>query len=184
VLSRLRHVLGEEVVQGRTQPQLVLPPDARIDVEIAAGAIHEAETAVATGDWPRAWARGRAALHVARREFLVGFDAPWIEERRRGLRTLKTSALECVGEAGLGLGGSEIAAAERSGRALISTEPYLECGYRLLMRALRARGNAAAALAVYDDLRCLLRDELGTTPGAETQALHKELLAGSPAERV
>ena len=183
VLSRLRHALGEKVVQGRTQPQLVLSPDARIDVEIAACAIHEAETAVATGDWPRAWARGRAALHVARWEFLVGFDAPWIEERRRTLQTLRASALECVGEAGLGIGGSEIAAAERSGRALIAIEPYRESGYRLLIRALRARGNAAAALALYDDLRCLLRDDLGTVPGAETQALHRELLTASPSHQ-
>jgi DNA-binding SARP family transcriptional activator len=177
VLSRLRHVVGEDVVQGRTHPHLVLAAGAKIDVEVAACAIHEAETAVSTGDWPRAWARGRAALHVARREFMVGFDAPWIEERRRTLQTLRTSALECVGEAGLGIGGSEIASAERSGRALIAIEPYRESGYRLLMRALQARGNAAAALAVYDELRCLLRDELGTAPGADTKALHKELLA-------
>src|SRR5204863_9853081 len=102
VLSRLRHVLGEAVVRGRAHPQLVLPTEAKVDVEVAASAIHEAETAVATGDWPRVWARGRAALHVARREFLVGFDAPWIEGRRRALQTIKTSALECVGEAGLG----------------------------------------------------------------------------------
>ena len=176
VLSRLRHVLGEALVQGRTHPQLVLSPDARIDVENALKAIHEAETAVSTADWPRAWARGRGALHVARREFLVGFDAAWIEDWRRRLHTVNASALECVGEAGLGIGGSEIAAAERSGRALIAMEPYRESGYRLLMRALRARGNAAAALTVYDELRCLLRDELGTTPGVDTQALHKELL--------
>src|SRR5438046_1840671 len=49
--------------------------------------------------------------------------------------------------------------------------------HRLLMRALEAQGNVAAALAVYDQLRCLLRDELGTAPGAQTQALHKQLLA-------
>jgi len=44
------------------------------------------------------------------------------------------------------------------------------------MRALEARGNSAAALAVYDRLRRLLRDELGAAPGAATQALHKHLL--------
>jgi SARP family transcriptional regulator, regulator of embCAB operon len=75
------------------------------------------------------------------------------------------------------LGGSEIAAAERSGRALIALEPYRESGYRLLMRALKAQGYDAAALVVYDELRRCLRDDLGTAPGAVTQALHKELLA-------
>src|SRR5438128_2687345 len=65
---------------------------------------------------------------------------------------------------------------ERAGRALIALEPYRESGYRVLMRALEARGNVAAALAVYDELRCRLREELGAAPGAVTQALHKQLL--------
>jgi len=177
VLSRLRHVLGASVLQGREEPRLALPANAWIDVEVATEAIHRAESAVSTRAWPRAWTSARVALHVAKREFLVGHDAPWIEERRRSLQAIEVSALECIGEAGLSIGGGEIAGAERSGRALIALEPYRESGYRLLMRALEARGNVAAALAVYDELRCRLRDELGTAPGAETQALHKGLLA-------
>jgi DNA-binding SARP family transcriptional activator len=177
VISRLRHMLGTGVVEAGDHPRLVLAEDAWVDLEVATRAAHSAESAVAQGDWPQAWISGRAALHIARREFLTGYDAPWIEERRRSLQTVQASALECIGEAGLGLGGSEIAAAERSGRALIAVEPYRESGYRLLMRALEARGNVAAALAVYDELRRLLRDELGAAPGADTQALHKGLLA-------
>jgi DNA-binding SARP family transcriptional activator len=176
VLSRLRHVVGEAVLQGREQLRLVLPPDAWIDVEVGLRAIHEAEAAVVSGDWPQAWISGRVALHVSRREFAAGYDGPWIEERRQSLAALHASALECIGEAGLGLRGTEIAAAERCGRALVSLEPLRESGYRLLMRALEARGNAADALAVYDRLRCVLRDELGAAPGTATQALHKHLL--------
>ena len=173
VISRLRHALGSDVVETGSQPHIMLPTDAWIDLEVATKAIHGAESAVAKGAWPQAWINGRAALHVARREFLAGHDAPWIEERRRSLQTIQASALECIGEAGLGLGGSEITAAERSGRALIAIEPYRESGYRLLMRALEAQGNVAAALTVYDELRRLLRDEIGTAPAAQTQALHK-----------
>ena len=165
VLSRLRHVLGADVLEGRSELRLALPSKAWIDVEIAAESIHRAESAVAIGDWPRAWTSGRVALHVARREFLTGCDAPWIEARRRVLQSIESSALECIGEA------------ERSGRALIACEPYRESGYRLLMRAHQARGNDAAALTVYEELRGLLREELGTTPSAETQALFKQLLA-------
>src|SRR5918995_5780065 len=51
------------------------------------------------------------------------------------------------------------------------------------MEALAAGGNAAEALRVYDDLRVLLRDELGTAPAAEVQALHRRLLSGDPAPR-
>src|SRR5438067_11757077 len=35
VLSRLRHVLGDRVLQGRDQLRLILPPDAWVDVEVA-----------------------------------------------------------------------------------------------------------------------------------------------------
>jgi DNA-binding SARP family transcriptional activator len=177
VLSRLRHVVGENVLQGREQLRLVLAADAWIDVEVAVRAVHEAEAAVHSGDWSQAWIGGRVAVDVSRRVFAAGFDAPWIDERRQSLGALQASALECIGEAGLGLGGTEIAAAERCGRALVALEPLRESGYRLLMRALEAQGNSADALAVYDRLRRLLRDELGTAPGAATQALHKHLLA-------
>ena len=176
VLSRLRHVLGDDVLTGRAQPRLVLPHDAWLDVEAAVAAIHQAESAVANDDWQGAWLSGRIALHVGRREFLSGFDASWIDEQQRELAKIHRSALECIGEAGLGIGGTEIAAAERSGRALIACEPYRDSGYRLLMRALEGQGNNAAALTVYDELRRRLRDELGTAPGAMTQALHKQLL--------
>jgi DNA-binding SARP family transcriptional activator len=44
------------------------------------------------------------------------------------------------------------------------------------MEALAAQGNTAEALQAYDAVRCLLRDELGTAPGADLQALHQRLL--------
>jgi DNA-binding SARP family transcriptional activator len=48
------------------------------------------------------------------------------------------------------------------------------------MEALAARGNAAEALRVYERLRVLLREELGASPAAETQALHRRLLEPAP----
>jgi DNA-binding SARP family transcriptional activator len=48
------------------------------------------------------------------------------------------------------------------------------------MRALAARGDAAAALAAYDQLRQLLREELGVLPCPSIQALHARLLRGHP----
>src|SRR2546425_11589093 len=152
VLSRLRHVVSENVLQGREQLRLTLPAEAWIDVEVALRARHEAETAVLSGDWPQAWISGRVALHVSRREFAAGSDARWIEERRQSLGALQASALECIGEAGLGVGGTGITAAERSGRALVALEPYRESGYRPLMPGLAARGDAAPPLAGHGQL--------------------------------
>ena len=181
LLSKLRHVLGADLIAGRDQPQLVLPGDAYVDLEAAADRLHEAETAVALKDWHRAWAPARAALHTASRGFLTGDDAPWIDDVRRALEDIRLRALDAVAATALGLGGPELAAAERSGRALTEAAPFRESGYLHLMRALAAQGNVAEALRVHDKLRCLLRDELGIAPSAAVQELHRELLDGAAA---
>jgi DNA-binding SARP family transcriptional activator len=46
-----------------------------------------------------------------------------------------------------------------------------------LMRALAARGNVAEALAAYERLRILLRDELGVDPSDAVQNEYVRLLA-------
>ena len=73
----------------------------------------------------------------------------------------------------------------RSRRAgeLIARSQFRETGYRFLMEALAGGGNVAEALRVYDELRVLLRDELGTAPAGEVQALHQRLLGGEDAGR-
>jgi DNA-binding SARP family transcriptional activator len=53
------------------------------------------------------------------------------------------------------------------------------------MRTLVACGNDAEALRLYDDLRRLLRDELGIVPSPATQELHiaivrRSALPGGP----
>ena len=169
LLSKLRRVVPLDGLR------LDLPA-ARVDLELADDAIHRAESAVALGEWRRAWGPSQVALFTARRGFLPGVDAPWIDEVRGRLDELQRRALETYGEATLGIGGTELVAAERAGRALVALAPYRESGYRLLMRALEARGNPAEALLVYEDLRRLLHAELGVAPSEQTQALHKALL--------
>jgi DNA-binding SARP family transcriptional activator len=176
LLSKLRGVLGREAIVGRDEPRLVLPPDSYVDLEAAAEQLHEAESATSMRDWHRAWAPARAALHTAERGFLDGHDAPWIDEVSRSLGEIRIRALECVAEAGIGMGGPELAATERAGRALIEASPFRESGYLHLMRALVARDNVAEAMLVYDGLRTSLREELGITPSARVQELHAQLL--------
>lgn len=176
VLSRLRRALGAGAVTSGDIPRLVLPRDAFVDIEAAAEGVHRAQAALAAGDPARAWAPARIALHTAERGFLPGEDALWAAEVRAHLELVRVEALECVGEAGLAMGGGEIEAAERSGRRLVELVPFRESGYRLLMRALAARGETAEALLAYERLRVLLRDELGAAPSAETQRVHAGLL--------
>jgi SARP family transcriptional regulator, regulator of embCAB operon len=171
LLSKLRRVVPLDGTDLR------LPADSWVDFEAANEAVHRAESAAAQGDFHRAWGPSQVAMFVTRRVFLAGHEAEWIEETRTWLGAVHLRALEAYGHAGLGIGGTELAAAVRAGRELVRLEPYRETGYRILMEALAAEGNAAEALRVYDELRRLLRDELGTGPSAPTQELHRRLLS-------
>jgi DNA-binding SARP family transcriptional activator len=176
VLSRLRRAVGAEALVGRSEVGLVLPADTWVDLEAADEAMHRAESAIAQGRWAPAWGPSLVALFVARRGLLRGEDAPWIEPHRRRLDDIHSSALECYTAAALGLGGGELPVGERTARELIARAPYRESGYRLLMEVLAARGNIAEALRAYEQLRVLLRDELGATPSPPIQAVQLRLL--------
>ncbi|MEV0526590.1 BTAD domain-containing putative transcriptional regulator [Streptomyces sp. NPDC050439] len=65
-------------------------------------------------------------------------------------------------------------------RELTSAQPYDETLHALLIRALRAAGRGADALAAYENARRTLADALGADPGPELRALHAELLKGDP----
>ncbi len=108
-----------------------------------------------------------------------------MEDRRRELEELRLRALEAAAESGVALGGARLARAEPAARELVRLAPLREAGHRLLMETLAARGEPGEALAAYEQLRVILRDELGTTPGAAVRTLHERLLAGDePAARV
>ncbi|GGU18703.1 AfsR/SARP family transcriptional regulator [Streptomyces lavendofoliae] len=64
--------------------------------------------------------------------------------------------------------------------ALCGGSPLDEPLQALRVRALRAAGRAAEALAAYEAVRQDLATRLGTDPGPELRALHAELLAGTP----
>jgi SARP family transcriptional regulator, regulator of embCAB operon len=177
LLSRLRSVLGADWIRGRGSVRLLLPQGAWVDVEAADEAIHRAESAVARAAWHDAWPAAHVALNISRREFLAGCDAPWVAERRGWLGEVRLRALACWAATGLGLGGAELADAERAARRLVEEAPYREDGHRLLMEVLAARGNPAEALRAYEALRARLRDDLGAAPGERLRALHARLLA-------
>ncbi len=173
LLSRLRRTLAPVGLDGL---RLALPGSAWVDLEAARAAIHRAESAIALGQWGRAWGAAQITLFTARRGFLPGHDLPWISAIRRELEILHLRALEAYADASLRLGGTELATAERSAADLVARAPFRESGYRLLMAALAERGNVAEALRVYDNLLVLLRDELGVAPSPPIRELHARLL--------
>src|SRR4051812_18491408 len=82
--------------------------------------------------------------------------------------------------AGAKLGGAVWPEAEQAARAAVQAQPFRESARAALMDVLRARGNVNEALRVYEDVRVLLREELGSSPGAALVNLHEQLLRDDP----
>ncbi|WP_406508885.1 BTAD domain-containing putative transcriptional regulator [Streptomyces sp. NBC_00212] len=89
------------------------------------------------------------------------------EARRLDARRLRLAAALALGRAGETL--AELA-------ALCGSHPLDEPLHALRIRALRAAGRPAEALAAYESVRTTLAEELGADPGPELRAIHAELL--------
>lgn len=176
LLSKLRRLLPDGSLVGRSQIRLELGRDARVDVEAARNGIHRAEALIGARDWYTAIGPTLVAHNISQRRFLPGEEGDWIEELRRELEEIQVRALECTAQRSLGLGGPEVAVAERTARRLIDLSPYRESAYAVLMEAFERQGNIAEALRVYESLRGLLRQELGAAPSPAVQRVHERLL--------
>ena len=175
-LSRLRKALGAGRLEGRDELMLHLGEQAWVDWEAAGRSLREARTALAEEDWRAALDRGQAALEIADRGLLPGLTATWIEDRRVELADMRLEALELVAGSGVRLGTGELLAGRTGGRGVGSFSGVRQGGAH--RRPYLPEGNTAEALRAYEDIRVLLREELGTTPGPALQRLHERLLAG------
>jgi DNA-binding SARP family transcriptional activator len=176
LLSKLRSAIGRDALPADGPLRLRLAADASVDVEVAARAIHDAESGVARQEWGRAWIASHVAMNVTRRSFLTGHEGTWVEERREELGRVYTRALAALAAGALALDETELPTAERAARELVAAEPLSEGATALLMRALDARGERPAALVVYDEFRLRLREALGVAPGPQLLALHSALV--------
>jgi SARP family transcriptional regulator, regulator of embCAB operon len=181
IVSKLRSRLGavglsrsEVLVQAFGCYQLRLPEGSWVDVEAAAAALHQAEGSLLAGDPLAAYGPALIATVISRRPFLPGEDAPWAESRRRELADALVRGLECLSRASAANGEPALALAHA--REVVRIEPYRESGYRLLMSLLRAHGERAEAVRVYEQCRSILAEELGVSPSSETADLHRQLL--------
>jgi DNA-binding SARP family transcriptional activator/tetratricopeptide (TPR) repeat protein len=181
LLSKLRRALGEGILEGRGELRLRLGDAVRVDIESSIAAIGEAEAAIEAGDATLAAERARAALATDLQTFLPDAEGGWTAEQRRELDTIRLRALETLAEAGLRQGGRELGAAEQAAHAAVAAAPFRESGHRLLMEIHEAAGNPAEALRAFEDLRSLLREELGTTPGPAAMTVFERVLRGEPA---
>ena len=107
---------------------------------------------------------------------LPDLDGDWIETWRRRFDERVLRMLEIAAEASLALGERALPGAERAACELVSRAPFREAGYIVLMQAQARQGNVAEALRTFEQVRVLLREELGAHPTPSLAALHARLL--------
>lgn len=183
IVSKLRALLtraglsSAALTSGAGYYELRMPESTWLDLEAAADAIHEAETAIRAGNPAGAYGPSAVAHHIARRPLLPGWHGAWIESRRNRLRSVLLRALECRGE--VYLWNHEYTLAVEAAYELMGLEPLRESGHRLLIRSLAAAGNTAEALWAYEKCRRLIAKEIGVGPSKETKAVYDAVLSST-----
>ena len=173
VLSNLRSVIGPFLEIARHE--VAIASDVPLVADTAAF-----EAAVRAGG-PASLARA-TALYSG--EFLAGFylsGAPLFDEwalgQREHYRLLALHALSDLTSFYIAQGQSLRAIDTLT--QLLSADPWREDAHRQLMTLLAAAGDTGAAVAQYQRLRTVLRDELGVEPDDETEALYRQIRTGT-----
>jgi len=171
-VSSLRRALGRgAIISG--SGGYCLDADAQVDAVEFEQAVRA--YAGGTGD-PAVRADGlHRALSSWHGEPLVDVAAPFAEGQRTRLTELRLSAVEAWASAGLASGQHEELVPELEGWT--ARYPLRELLWAQLITALDRGGRQADALAAYQRVRTVLRDELGADPGEQVQRAQQQVLS-------
>ncbi|MFF4529817.1 BTAD domain-containing putative transcriptional regulator [Streptomyces sp. NPDC001407] len=174
LVGRLRRALGPDAVASVDGGYRLCAEPDDVDLHrfqrladegaaaLAAGAPERAEALL--GEALALW-RGPVLADLPGRSAMAGrYEARHLDARRGRLA------------AAVALGRAERALPELA--ELCADHPLDEPLHALHLRALRAAGRPAEALAAYETVRAAIADRLGADPGPELRALHAELLSG------
>lgn len=172
---RLRRVLGEDVLQTRSNGYAINVAAEHVDVAVFQDLVTKAKTAPdpvaayrllteALGLW-----RGPALFDLAS-DSLQSTVVPRLTEER-------LLAVERHAELGIELGKHDGLVAELAD--LARQHPLRERFWALLMVALNRSGRKIEALAAYQEVRQLYADEFGIDPSDALQRLHQSVLTDS-----
>lgn len=178
LVAQVRRALGTRRHVLRTASGgyvLDLPRDA-VDALAVEDALAGARAALAAGDSERACELAEGALARWRGDALADADdgplradAARLDDARVDAELLRADALLALGRA------EEVV--DRLA-ALAEREPLREPIWARLLAALAAVGRSAEALAVYEEVRRRLSEELGARPGQELRELHGRIVRG------
>ncbi|MFD7023756.1 BTAD domain-containing putative transcriptional regulator [Promicromonospora sukumoe] len=176
LVTRLRTALGPDVVRTTSGGYQLDVPASAVDVARFEADLAASRTADPAEEYRllrRSLGHWRGApFEAVGSDLLLSADRPRLMEQ--ALRAVERGADLALAGHAPDLG--ELAAGLRE---LVALHPLREGLWVRLMAVLDRTGRRADALAAYQDLYRVLRDELGTPPGAEARAAHQRLLAGS-----
>ncbi|MEU1225549.1 BTAD domain-containing putative transcriptional regulator [Streptomyces sp. NPDC005828] len=183
-VSRLRRTLPPGVtVEFSPAGYRLAVGDPAADVDVVRFEALAGEGARAGGDPVRAAGLLREALGLWRGPALADVrDAPFAAAQAARLDALRLDVVEEWAAAELAVGG-DLTGLVRELEESVREQPLRERLRGLQMRALGATGRQAEALAVYEEVRAALAEELGADPSPELSAVHLEVLRGGPASR-
>jgi DNA-binding SARP family transcriptional activator len=176
LVSRLRGVLGADRFV-RHDAGYAFEPDW-VDLWEVEDGIAAAERAAGSGRALEARLAATLVLDLVRGPLLPEEDASWFDGRRAALDRSVAATRSLAAEAALAAGdpSGAIALAARS----LDHDPYDEVALRAVMRGHVALGRPASALAAYAQARARLADDLGVSPTAATEDVHREVLRAEP----
>ena len=174
-VSQLRKVLGPDVIVTQRPGYLLRARDGELDL----GRFEEAVARARSAAPAEAAALLTEALALWRGVPLAELDAPFARAARARLEEQRLAALEERVDADMELGRHAQLVPELEG--LVEGHPLRERLRGQLMVALYRCGRQADALAVYQEGRRALVDELGLEPGDELQRLERAILNHEPA---
>jgi YVTN family beta-propeller protein len=179
-VSRLRKLLGPDVLITRGGGYALDAGPGRVDVDRFEALAREGREAVEAGDVERAAETLRRALAIWRGEPLADFAyESFAQAESRRLEQARLAAIEDRIDADLALGRHAELIGELE--TLAAEHPRRERLQGRLILALYRSGRQADALERYAEVRRRFVDDLGIEPGAELQRLQAAILAQDPA---
>ncbi|MFJ2671234.1 BTAD domain-containing putative transcriptional regulator [Streptomyces sp. NPDC087525] len=173
-VSGLRALLGPELIVRRGTGYVLRAEEEQLDLAVfnrrldaARGYFKAGHAAEAAKEFDEALGLWRGPALADGTSELIDTEGSRLEERRL------TARIERI-EAEMALGRHDEVIGDL--RSLIDQHPYHERLRAQLMRALYRSGRISDALAVYDNVREILAEELGLDPGSEMRQLHQAIL--------
>lgn len=174
-VSRLRKVLGDDVIVTSSGGYRLDLTHAEVDLVAFDAAVHAADEAEEAGEPEAALNLLRSVAEPWQSEPLTNVPSDPLRQRVvPGLLERQLTVIERSAELELRLGRAAEVITEL--RGLVDEHPLRERAWDVLMRALYAAGRPSEALAAYQQAAETLASQLGVDPGETLRRTHQAIL--------